>query len=94
MKTDFEMLRELKKTYGNQKHEFGIFTGDEATLIQETLCLDDRDILSLRNLRNFAVLFWKGKDTDDFDLMMKLSDEISAITYLIDSKIWEKGGDV
>ena len=94
MKTDFEMLRELKKTDGNQKHERGMLTRDEATLISETLCLDDRDILSLRNLRNFAVLFWKGKDTDDFDLRMKLSDEISAITYLIDSKIWEKGGEV
>lgn len=94
MKTDFEMLRELKKTYGKQKHERGMLTRDEATLIQETLCLDDRDILSLRNLRNFTVLFWKREKTDDFDLGVKLSDEISAITYLIDSKIWEKGGEV
>ena len=84
MKTNFQMLRELLEVY--HPAERGIVSYDERLLIEKTLCLHRMDILTLRNLRDFVVLFLsKHDDTESWDKM-------SAITHVIDMEISYKGG--
>ena len=89
MKTNHLMLSELLKTY--HPEERGIISKSEMDLIIDTLCLDEMDVLQLRNLRDFTVLFLTKKGTDtsweDWDRM-------SAITTLIDVHISQLGGEV
>ena len=100
-KTNFQMLKELKKTYCEMQHEPGLLSGEEAKLIRETLDVEHRDVLSLRNLRDFTVLlFREWRENADkvhgvhSDESMKLWDEMSAVTYIIDNAIWKQGGEV
>ena len=86
MNTNFQMLRELLKVYHPQ--ERGISLPDEVTLIKNTLCIDVMDILQLRNLRDFTVIYLGKSDTmEDWDRM-------SAITSVIDNKIFNLGGEL
>lgn len=86
MKTNFLMLRELLEQY-TPAHR-GIANRDEIQLIESKLCLKEMDILQLRNLRDFTVLhLGRSEDLVDWDRM-------SAITYIIDSHIFELGGEV
>lgn len=86
MKTNFQMLRELLEKYHPKKRMF--FSEGEPELIKETLCINEMDILALRNLRDFVVLFLgNSEDREDMDRM-------SAITWCIDDKICELGGEV
>lgn len=59
MNTNFQMIRELEKVY-NPKQK-GIVEMDEIYLINKTLCLDEMDMLQLRNLRDFTVLYFNSK---------------------------------
>lgn len=52
----------------------------------------DGEIIDLRNLRDFVVLFFSRKNEDKLD--MADIDRMSAITAVIDKKIIEKGGEV
>ena len=53
-----------------------------------TACLDEMDILQLRNLRDFTVLhLGRSEKREDWDRM-------SAITHVIDSRIFDLGGEV
>ncbi|MCI9547064.1 MAG: hypothetical protein HFH60_10325 [Lachnospiraceae bacterium] len=90
MKTNFQMIRELNKEYDKMPHEDGILFKEDIDLITEKLCLDEMDILQLRNLRDFVVLFLDTCEKEDEDNR----DKISAITCVIDNKIFEKGGEV
>lgn len=86
MKTNFQMLRELLEKY--HPKERGMITGNEYNLVIKTLCLDEMDILQLRNVRDFTVAHMgRSEKMEDWDRM-------SAITYCIDSKIVELGGEV
>lgn len=86
MQTNFQMLRELLQTYHPQ--ERGIVNAEERKLIEETLHLAEMDILALRNLRDFVVMYVSHKDAiDEYDKM-------SAITFIIDTEIINKGGEV
>jgi hypothetical protein len=89
MTTNHLMLSELLKTYHPEGR--GIISKSEMDLIIDTLCLDEMDVLQLRNLRDFTVLFLTKKGTDtsweDWDRM-------SAITTLIDIHISQLGGEV
>ena len=89
MKTNYLMLSELLKEYHPEKR--GLISKNEKDLIINTLCLDEMDILQLRNLRDFTTLFLTKKGTDtsweDWDRM-------SAITTLIDVHISQLGGEV
>jgi hypothetical protein len=80
------MLRELLEKY-HPKEKF-IFSDGEQELIKQTLCINEMDILTLRNLRDFVVLYL-GRSEDSEDL-----DRMSAITYCIDARIYELGGEV
>ena len=86
MITNFQMLRELLKKYHPEQR--GIINFAESVLVRETLHIDEMDILQLRNLRDFTVAHMgRSEKMEDWDRM-------SAITYVIDSRIVELGGEV
>ena len=86
MKTNYQMLKELLEKYHPEQR--GIMSRAENTLINETLHIDEMDILQLRNLRDFTVEHMsRSKKMEDWDRM-------SAITYAIDLRIVELGGEV
>ena len=86
MDTNFHMLRDLLEKYHPEQR--GIMNYDEKLLIQEVLHIGEMDILQLRNLRDFVVLYLdRDADREDWDRM-------SAITYCIDTAIIELGGEV
>ena len=81
MKTNYQMLRELLEKYHPEQR--GIMSRAESVLH-----IDEMDILQLRNLRDFTVEFMsRSEKMEDWDRM-------SAITYAIDSRIVELGGEV
>ena len=86
MKTNHLMLRDLREVYHPERKGFVNF--EEAMLIKNTLCLDEMDILALRNLRDFTVASMSHSET------MEDWDKMSAITYVIDTQIVELGGEV
>lgn len=86
MKTNFQMLRELLEKY--HPVERGILSVHEMELVENTLHINEMDILQLRNLRDFTVAHMgRSNKMEDWDRM-------SAITYVIDSRIVELGGEV
>ena len=86
MKTNYQMLKELLEKYHPEQR--GIMSRVESTLIKETLHINEMDILQLRNLRDFTVEFMsRSEKMEDWDRM-------SAITYVIDLRIVELGGEV
>ena len=86
MNTNFQMLRELLKTYHPKTR--GMLSNEEYKLIEDTLHLSEMNILQLRNLRDFTVLYL-GKSED-----MEAWDRMSAITHCIDTRIFNLGGEV
>ena len=80
MRTNFQMIKELLLLYNPE--EEGVVSREEQKLIKETLRLAEMDILALRNLRDFVVLFVKDHD------------KMSAIVYIIDTEIFDRGGEV
>lgn len=95
MNTNFQMLRELiqKKKFSPENH--GYLTGEEVQLIETVLCLDEMDILQLRNLRDMTVMWLcnldSGKEKND---TRDFRDIMSGITAVIDTKIFGLGGEV
>lgn len=86
MKTNHLMLRELLEVY--HPKERGMINNEEYTYIRETLCLDYMDVFALRNLRDYVVASMSHSEKmEDWDRM-------SAITYCIDVRIVELGGEV
>ena len=86
MDTNFHMLRDLLEKY--HPAERGIMNLAENTLIRETLHIEEMDVLQLRNLRDFTVVhLGRSQKMEDWDRM-------SAITHVIDMRIFELGGEV
>lgn len=86
MKTNYLMLKDLLEKYHPEQR--GIMNRAESMLIKETLHINEMDILQLRNLRDFTVEFMsRSEKMEDWDRM-------SAITYAIDLRIVELGGEV
>lgn len=86
MKTNFHMLRELLEKYHPEQR--GIVNLYEINLIKDTLHIGEMDVLHLRNLRDFTVLYMSKSE------YMKDWDRMSAITHVIDMRICELGGEV
>ena len=86
MKTNHLMLQELLEVY--HPKERGMINNEEYTHIREILHLDYMDIFALRNLRDFVVASMSHSEKmEDWDRM-------SAITYCIDARIVELGGEI
>ena len=83
------MLSNLLKVY--HPEEKGLISATEMELIVQALCLEEMDLLQLRNLRDYTVLFLtrNGNDTT-----MEDWDRMSAIVCAIDHYIWKLGGEV
>ena len=94
--TNFALLRALDAEYDKLPHTFGILSGEEVSLIRQTLRLEEMDVLQLRNLRDFAVLLYSTQCERDGDgrASFKKMDKISAVTAVIDAAIYNKGGIV
>lgn len=91
MKTNFQMLRELNKEYTPK--ERGVVTMAEVYQINKALCLDEMDKLQLRNLRDFVVMYFTLNNIgDNYDRVA--DDKMSAITSVIDQKLWNMGAEV
>lgn len=86
MNTNYLMLKDLLDKY--HPIDRGLISFYERKIIAETLCIDEMDILQLRNLRDFTVSHMgRSEKMEDWDRM-------SAITYCIDARIVELGGEV
>ena len=88
--TNYQNLRELLKSYTPETS--GIATTKECNLIRSDLQLEGMEILDLRNLRDFVVLFFSRKNEDRVDIVDL--DRMSAITAVIDTEIIRRGGEV
>ena len=86
MKTNHLMLKELREKY--RPAQKGIVSHEEMTLIQETLCLEEMDVLALRNLRDFTIASMSHSEK------MEDWDKMSAIVCVIDTQIIKLGGEV
>lgn len=86
MQTNFTMLKSLIKDFKPKSK--GFLSQEEVMKIESELHLQEMDILALRNLRDFTVLYLSSKDKEDS------SDLISGITAVIDHVIFAKGGEV
>jgi hypothetical protein len=80
------MLRELLEMYKPQKR--GVVSVYEKELIEDDLHIKEMDILQLRNLRDFVVVYL-GKSEEMIDW-----DRMSAITSIIDKHLFDKGADI
>lgn len=86
MDTNFHMLRGLLAVYKPEQR--GFINQSENELIRKTLCLDEMNVLQLRNLRDFTVVHLsRSEKMEDWDKM-------SAITCCIDQQISMLGGEV
>lgn len=86
MKTNYQMLVKLDKEYHPKK--FGFIADDEYELIAETLELEDRDGLSLCNLRDMVVMEYTIQHTmgrEEGKNTREVMDKMSAVTYVIDT---------
>jgi hypothetical protein len=87
MNTNYLMLRELLEVYHPKTK--GIVSTAEQSLICNTLHIKDMaDIIALRNLRDFIVLFLCNEDDSES------WDKMSAIINVIDTEIFSRGGEV
>lgn len=86
MNTNYLMLKELLNEY--HPIDRGFVSAYERKQITDILCLDEMNILQLRNLRDFTVShLGHSEKMEDWDRM-------SAIIYVIDLRIFELGGEV
>ena len=95
-KPDFIYVRNLLKEFHPQERDF--INAQERSQVAKTLLLKSRDVLSLRNLRNFVVAVctnrMESERYNNVDAYLDESDRMSAVTHVIDTFILEKGGDV
>lgn len=97
MRTNYQMMNELNNEYTPKQR--GIVSMSEIYKINEALELDKRDVLDLRNLRDFAVYYWSTiinalMEVKDTENALAIMDKQSAILTVIDQKIANKGGEI
>ena len=86
MDTNFNMLKEFLDKYNPEQR--GVVNIKEINLIKDTLHIGKMDVIQLRNLKDFTVLFMSKSN------YMKDWDKMSAITHIIDMRISELGGEI
>lgn len=75
--------------------ERGCILKRENDLIREKLCIDDRDNISLQDIRDLTVLYIGHDDDDPYsDKAMWYWDCMSAITAVIDNEKYKRGMDI
>lgn len=96
MKTNFQMIRELD---GFVPEHRGILSNKEVQHIASALHVAEMDELGLRNLRDFAVMYFHRKverleKDSNVEEMYKALDVLSAVTGVIDNQLWSIGAEV
>lgn len=84
--SNYLMLIKLLDVYKPKRR--GIMSEEEYVLISETLHLKERNVIDLRNLRDFVVALL-SRDDD-----MKTLDKMSAITHVIDIQLVGRGAEI
>lgn len=90
MKTNFQMLKDLENWFPKNR---GFLEEAECEHISTTLCIEEMDELQLRNLRDFTVLYFNANE-DYTENRVKTIDKVSAITAVIDNRLWQLGCEV
>lgn len=94
MRTNNEMLQDLNTKYSVLTHIRGVVTMKEIYLINSELELDGRSEVELRNLRDFIVLWFNMEINCNMDNALKLMDQLSAYTSVIDNKLFNMGCEI
>ena len=94
MRTNNEMLQDLNTKYSVLTHIKGVVTMKEIYLINSELELDGRSEVELRNLRDFIVLWFNMEINCNMDNALKLMDQLSAYTSVIDNKLFNMGCEI
>lgn len=88
--TNFQNLKKLLDIYDPKTR--GILAGEEVETIEKALEIRSMELMELRNLRNFVVLYMSQKTA--YGRADQIMDKMSAITCVIDQAILDKGGEV
>lgn len=94
MRTNNKMLQDLNTKYSVLTHIRGVVTMKEIYLINSELELDGRSEVELRNLRDFIVLWFNMEINCNMDNALKLMDQLSAYTSVIDNKLFNMGCEI
>lgn len=89
--TNHQMMQNLLAVY--EPKEWGVASPDEVELIKRELHLEEMNIIELRNMRDYTVMEWAIQSQCNVHGKMT-QDKMSAITFVIDTVIWDKGGEV
>ena len=88
----YTKLKEIDKSF--MPKERGILTESEVAFIDKNLELNSLSVDDLRNLRDFAVLLLTPRDGSNLDEVIEKADKVSAITCVIDHKLFSLGETV
>lgn len=92
MNTNFQMVIQLDKKYIPERK--GYANGEEVKLIRNTLCITEMDVLQLRNLRDFVVLYYSQESDKNNDRFWTDRDKMSSIVSVIDLQLLNLGEEV
>lgn len=90
--TNFHNLKGLLEIY--EPKSKGFLTEEEVEIIEENLEIKSMELLELRNLRDFVVLYMSHRPDSEVKSLLNTMDKMSAITSVIDQAIFSKGGEV
>lgn len=95
MKTNYFML----KTFNYNPKNYGFCTGEEVEQIEKHFCIKDRSNVELQNLRDFVVMYYamktkSARENHEDESYLKLTDEMSAITGVIDQNKYDRGLEI
>lgn len=93
-RTNFKAAKELKEFYESNDIERGFITKEQKEQIESICEIYERSILELHDLRDFVVIFLSNFENDaveknEFKRFEKISDCISAVTHVIDIRLFE-----
>ena len=97
MKTNYQMLSTLDAVFTPMQR--GVISATEFDIVKRTLYISRMDELALRNLRDFAVMYYTTKveklqESKQYDDAFAMLDRMSAVTSVVDSQIVKLGGEV
>lgn len=90
-KTNYQLYKELIR-YDFYPKRFGVIDEREVKTITTFLQIDERDELSLRNLRDFVVAITDNDHTNKN--LIKDLDRMSAICGVIDNRLYSLGCEI
>lgn len=90
-RTNFQILKSIEEFY---PEKYGVLSESEEAYLQEALSIAGRDIISLRNLRDFAVMFYALQDDAAEVSPERIMDKMSAVCAVIDDRLLALGAEV